>query len=274
MRSMLSVITLSLLAMTVAAAESYEHFVLSDGRQLVGTHDAAQGRLYLAGPITASVRVAPEAIVSRRPATSAEIPPATESAESTDPTGARIARLRASIRGYERAAQARAVDRDGLTRRVAEGMAVMAELQQRHELLTAEVAALQPERHRVQLMRDEVEQARALTELRVVALTATTIADEHATVVATTISELTTELTAARRRSADLGRELVAIDTILSQRHAALAEIHARALRQRKEGDELERRLARYDLADQDGATRREQLVAVLAHVEAEETLE
>lgn len=62
-------------ALACCNAAEMEHFVLSDGRVFVGTYDQQSRRLHVAA-LSIAVKVDPEQIQERRPATDAELPKA------------------------------------------------------------------------------------------------------------------------------------------------------------------------------------------------------
>lgn len=257
-----------LLAASAAAAEpiappsGLESFVLADGRELVGSYDPATGMLRLAGAVPAAIRIVPEEIASRRPALAADLPddrPATPIE--------REARARAAAKGAlaasERASAERATMLVLARRRQAEAEARAAAGAAAVAALDAILAAIAAERREAQGQRDHIANQRALTDLRITTISASSgVGPGHPTVA---VHELTAELIAADRRLAELDARLAACDrrraAVEVQRAARLGEERAALAAAADQAARIAALTARQELA----IGERERIASVLA---------
>jgi hypothetical protein len=257
---------IALLALSsLLAAEDAEVFRLADGRRLVGTYDAERQQIQLAGPIAAGIRVAPGQIVERRPATAADIPAAAPPADPATALATRIAWLRTAIRGLDATAQERATQRGSIERRLADDRADLAQSEARAKLVADAITAQAEERQRIQAMADEVAQQRALTDTRLQALSV-----EQGARSSAVYTEITTELSRADQRLAELRLRLRDADALLQQQRRVLADAQADSAQAAHAITEGMARLARYDQAEAQTRAERERLATVLAGLQPE----
>ena len=268
-------IALALLIVGIAAgaepAVAAEVYVLSDGRRLVGTYDPTSAMLRVVGVVPASIRVEPETILSRRPATAADLPEdrPTTPAERTE-------RARAAATGALAASQRASDGRETMIavarRRQAEAEANAAAHAVTLAELDAALATVDGERREVQAQRDHLANERALTERRITAITvrgSATLPGGNLPIAppapSVTVSELQVELVAVDRRLAELDRRLAAIDarraTGLAQRATALA---TQATAQKEARDQAARIVA-LSAEQERAAADRERFAAALA---------
>lgn len=256
-------------------AETNEVFTLQDGRQLVGTYQADRQQILIAGPIAAGIRVVPTAIVDRRPATDADIPVA----KVHDPDQARSSRsawLRTAIRGIDDAIHERATHRISIERRLATNRDKQVRLAQELAVTNQFMADLVHERQRLRALIDEVEQVRALTELRIVTSTVHVERDaqQHSTIASLTISELTLELTAATHRLEQLHKTAATNKCAIAHYRSIGAGLHERLGHLSRSIATDESRLAGYDAVDATAMAERQRLLEVQSTVSAETTTE
>ena len=213
-----------------------EVYTLADGRRLVGTYDPVSGLLRIVGTVPATIRIVPASIVARRPAEAADLP---DDRPSTPHE--REQRARAAATGALAASHRASAERETMLtlarRRQAEADVRSTAAQEAIGPLDAALTAIAEERRDLQGQSDYVANQRALTDLRVSAITLTRSGPTYPgmPIIApgygsTTVSELTAELTAADRRLAELDTRLAACDR---QRAATLALRATRLVQQR-----------------------------------------
>jgi predicted nucleic acid-binding Zn-ribbon protein len=146
-----------------SAAVPLEVFTLADGRVLTGTYDEAAGKLTIAGPLPASLRVAAKAIRERRPADAGEVAATTPKDWTPEEKANRTRNAcRSAIGNLEdrSATREREIAREEVT--VAGADRDRADLERAGAAATAEASGWQRQVDAVAAQRDELAQSRAL----------------------------------------------------------------------------------------------------------------
>lgn len=253
------------LLLTPLAAQEAERFVLTDGRVLIGTYDAERRVVQISGPIRAGIRVDPAAIQERRPATADELPVVEPPADPAVTRANTIAWLRTLIRDRDRTLEdhEREVVRLTSAREAAVSTidALAIQITDRQAALTAQEAAITE----VQRQIDAIEQQRAISEIRLRAVTLES-GDLRNQL---TVTEITTELTAAQRRIDDLNET--------RRRQVGIADGHRQTLHQLRRSladqrtviADIDRRIDRFQVADAAGRAERARWADRLASLES-----
>jgi chromosome segregation ATPase len=248
--------------------EAYEFFTLRDGRRLVGTYDADRQYLSLAGPVSAGIHVEATTILERRTAHIDEIPKAAEAPNPEKVRLNRIAWLRTSMRGLDNSISQRANHRAIIGKRLDQTRSDLAVTELRCTTMADSLATLIEDYRHNQDMADELAQQRAMTDLRLRSIIVDHDNQDHHV----EISEITTELSKADCRLAELRERLRSLSTTIAQRRNLLANARADSARMAAEISEEEARLASYAKADAEATMEHARLDKLLAELEAEDS--